>query len=67
MPPPPSAVQISTTLAAPGRWEEALTEHGEIIDAVAAGDHEKAAELASAHMQTARNLRLEIYSKEIAG
>lgn len=57
----------ATTLSSPGRWDEALAEHDAIIAAIEARDHLRAAELAGAHMETARNLRLEIYSKEIVG
>ncbi|PRZ44170.1 DNA-binding GntR family transcriptional regulator [Antricoccus suffuscus] len=57
----------ATTLSSAGRWDEALAEHEAIIAAIEARDHVRAAELAGAHMETARNLRLEIYSKEIVG
>ena len=57
----------ATTLSSPGRWDEALAEHDAIIAAIEARDHVRASELASAHMETARDLRLEIYSKEIVG
>lgn len=57
----------ATTLSLSGRWEEALAEHEAIIDAIEQRDHTRAAKLAADHMTTARNLRLEIYGKEIVG
>jgi DNA-binding GntR family transcriptional regulator len=54
----------ATTLAVEGRWEEALREHDEIIQAIENRDREGAAELARKHMTEARDLRLRIYSEE---
>lgn len=54
----------ATTLALPGRWEEARKEHDAIIQAIAARDGERAAELARGHMCRARELRLQIWASE---
>lgn len=56
----------TTTLSVPGRWEEALAEHREIIAAVAARDADRAAELARRHMSRAREVRLEVWAEEEA-
>jgi DNA-binding GntR family transcriptional regulator len=48
----------STTLAYPGRWQQALQEHREIIKAIESRDGERAAELARDHFQAARDVRL---------
>lgn len=46
------------TVSQPGRWEEALSEHAAIIDAVRAQDGETAGRLSREHMLAARNIRL---------
>lgn len=54
----------ATTLAAPGRWDEALREHTEIIAAIEGHDRAAAARLARDHMTRARDIRLTIYADE---
>lgn len=48
----------SPTVSLPGRWEEVVREHGEMIEAVRRRDSETATRLASQHMERARELRL---------
>lgn len=48
-----------STYETPGRIEAALAEHSAIIEAVASGDAELAATHAAAHMQRARNVRIQ--------
>jgi DNA-binding GntR family transcriptional regulator len=57
----------ATTLAVPGRWEEARQEHEAIIAAIAGRDSGRASELAAAHMSRARELRLRIWSEAVIG
>ena len=52
------ALMASTSLAAPGRGEIALAEHGAIVDAIAAGDGEEAARAFRAHISHAFESRL---------
>jgi DNA-binding GntR family transcriptional regulator len=54
----------ATTLAVPGRWEEALRQHEEIVTAIENRDTGAAADLAREHMTQARDIRLKIYSEE---
>jgi DNA-binding GntR family transcriptional regulator len=54
----------ATTLAVPGRWEEALRQHEGIISAIDRRDAAAAADLARAHMTQAREIRLNIYSED---
>lgn len=54
----------ATTLRAPGRWERAHAEHGEIAEAVALQDAETAARIARAHMQEAKDLRVEYVTRQ---
>lgn len=49
---------MSTTLTSPGRWEQALAEHGKIVEAITDGDGEAAGDLVSDHLRTARSIRL---------
>jgi DNA-binding GntR family transcriptional regulator len=48
----------ATTFQSPGRAEEAVEEHGRIVEAIAAGDAEGAEKFALDHMQRARELRI---------
>jgi DNA-binding GntR family transcriptional regulator len=48
-----------TTLAHPGRWEEACLEHSRMVDAIAARDGELASQLATQHFTKAREIRLQ--------
>lgn len=52
-----------STLSAPGRWEQALGEHAAILDAIRARDGERAEQVASSHLRTARGIRLELLSR----
>jgi DNA-binding GntR family transcriptional regulator len=52
------------TLRAPGRWEQALAEHDQLIDLIEAGDADAARALAESHMTQARDIRLQMFSKE---
>lgn len=54
----------ATTLSQPGRWEEAIKEHWQIVGAVEARNEEKAEELARLHFSKARDLRLVILAQE---
>jgi DNA-binding GntR family transcriptional regulator len=47
-----------TTFADPDRLVVALAEHGELIEAIAAADEERAERVAVAHMRNAREVRL---------
>lgn len=50
-----------TTLAAPGRWAEALEDHRALNELVAARDEDNASQLAQRHMQAARDIRLNMF------
>jgi DNA-binding GntR family transcriptional regulator len=50
----------ATTLASPGRLEAANAEHNQIIEAIADGDAELAAEVATRHFLAARDIRLQL-------
>lgn len=54
----------ATTLAYPGRWAEAVAEHRLIVEAIAAGDGELAAERAAAHFLAARDIRLSMWERD---
>lgn len=56
----------ATTLLYPGRWETALVEHRDLVAAIAARDADRAAELASHHFTTARDVRLTLWETELA-
>ncbi|HEU5157200.1 MAG TPA: GntR family transcriptional regulator [Streptosporangiaceae bacterium] len=51
----------TTTLTAPGRWEQSLTEHQALIAAIRDGDAEGAGEVAREHLRTARDIRLRMW------
>lgn len=51
----------TTTLTAPGRWEQALAEHEALIAAIRAGDAAAAGDVARGHMRTARDVRLRMW------
>lgn len=46
------------TVSQPGRWREAVSEHGGVLEAIRAQDAALARRLASDHMAAARDLRL---------
>jgi DNA-binding GntR family transcriptional regulator len=52
------ALMARTSLAVPGRGEDALAEHQAIVDAIAAQDGDKAAEALKSHLSTAFKVRL---------
>jgi DNA-binding GntR family transcriptional regulator len=56
-----------TTLAFPGRWEEAIAQHREIVAAIAAGDSELASRLATEHFTAAREIRLRLWGQSSPG
>ncbi len=56
-----------TTLSFPGRWERVLSEHEQLIDAIRAGDADRAGAVAADHMTRARDTRLRMYAKEMSG
>lgn len=52
----------TTTLEQPDRWEEALSEHDALVDAVEQRDAEAARRIAESHMTGAREVRLRMYA-----
>lgn len=57
-----------STLSAPGRWVQALDEHADLIEAIRGRDADDARQIASAHMATAREIRLQLLRQStIAG
>jgi DNA-binding GntR family transcriptional regulator len=54
----------ATTLVYPGRWDEAIAEHAELLDAIAASDQERAQEVGRRHMTRARDIRLRMWQDE---
>lgn len=53
-----------TTLAFPGRHETALEEHAAVVLAITDRDAERAADIASRHFTTARDIRLQLWEEE---
>jgi DNA-binding FadR family transcriptional regulator len=53
-----------TTLAASGRWDEALEDHRVLNELIAARDDESARRLAQQHMQAARDIRLSMFDDD---
>jgi DNA-binding GntR family transcriptional regulator len=53
----------TTTLANANRWSDVLREHEELLDAINAGDSERAREVAERHMAGARQVRLRMYAE----
>ena len=51
-----------TTLSIEGRWTTALKEHQQLLEAIKAGDRERAGKIAEEHMAGARNARLQLYA-----
>jgi len=50
-----------TTLATPARWNQVLKEHEELVAAIRDRDAERAGKIASAHLEVAKNIRIEMY------
>lgn len=53
----------ATTLSFPGRWERALREHAELIDALLQRDAARARLCAESHFTQARDIRLELWDQ----
>lgn len=53
----------SSTLRYPGRGDLIVSEHAGIVEAVEAGDGERAGILAGEHMSLSRDIRLELYAE----
>ena len=51
-----------TTLTFQDRWDSMLEEHRQMVEAIKAGDRERAGRLAEEHMTGARNVRLQMYA-----
>lgn len=49
-----------STLSAPGRWEQALDEHAALVEAIRRRDADTACSIASEHMSSAREIRLQL-------
>jgi DNA-binding GntR family transcriptional regulator len=54
-----------TTLAFPGRWDEARREHEELLDAIEARDGDLAQDIATRHFARARDIRLAIFDESL--
>lgn len=52
----------TTTLDWPGRWDEVIREHDELLEAVSRHDGEAARAIAERHMAEAREVRLRMYA-----
>jgi DNA-binding GntR family transcriptional regulator len=50
----------ATTYERPGRWEEALDEHRQLLDAIREKDPDRAARVAERHMQASRDVRIDM-------
>lgn len=57
----------STTLSFPGRWEESVAQHRELINAIRSQDGERAREIASQHMNEAAEIRIKLIARELDG
>lgn len=56
----------STTLAFPGRWKEAVTEHRNLIVAILDRDSLLASKLAEQHFSRARDIRLQLWKQNLS-
>jgi len=54
-----------TTLAYPGRWEEAIGQHRMIVDAIVARDGQLAHSLTEIHFRRARQIRLQLWGEQL--
>lgn len=50
-----------TTLSTPERWNQVLKEHEELLGAIRVRDAGAAGRIASAHMEEAKNIRIQMY------
>jgi DNA-binding GntR family transcriptional regulator len=57
----------STTLSYPGRWEESVAQHRDLINAISGQDGERAREIASRHMNEAAEIRIKLIARELSG
>jgi DNA-binding FadR family transcriptional regulator len=57
----------TSTVSLPGRRGAAVKEHGQLIDAIAAGDADNAERLARQHMLTGREFQLAEFRKSTLG
>lgn len=55
----------TTTLTAPGRWDQAMEEHRAMAAAIRARDTERATELAEEHFTHARDIRLSLWEQHL--
>ncbi|WOO96747.1 GntR family transcriptional regulator [Micrococcus terreus] len=55
-----------STLSVDGRWEESLTEHAALVDALRSRDREQARVIARRHFEQARTLRLSLLRQLVA-
>jgi DNA-binding GntR family transcriptional regulator len=56
----------ATTYLRSGRWEEALEEHRQLLEAIRDKDPDTAAEVAESHMRAARDVRIDMIRNGIA-
>ncbi|MGH3356236.1 MAG: GntR family transcriptional regulator, partial [Nocardioidaceae bacterium] len=54
----------NTTLVAPGRWESALAEHRDLVNAILRRDADAAERISREHLETARDIRIRLVSSE---
>ncbi|MGV9995353.1 GntR family transcriptional regulator [Streptomyces sp. NPDC003374] len=54
-----------TTLTTPGRWQQSLREHRELVTAVIARDEARAQKIAGEHFSAARDIRLKLWEQSI--
>jgi len=52
-----------TTLTAPGRWEESIREHRDLVEAILARDPGRAQQVAEHHFTRARDIRLALWEE----
>lgn len=57
-----SLVSRGSTLASPGRWEESLIEHRQLLDALEIRDSKRAHEIVTKHFMTARDLKMTLFA-----
>lgn len=55
----------ATTLSHPGRWDESLVQHTEIVEAIIARDEDRAEKLGRDHFTIARDIRMMLYQTEL--
>lgn len=54
----------ATTLAYPGRWERALQQHRDLVEAILTRDSDEAARVAEVHFTEARDIRLKLWETD---